>query len=152
MHRPATVAAVVVSLFAAALATAAQPAAAPAPAPAKPPNAVQLEMQGLHELMVVSLVAIENDKLEVIPPQIHKVHGLKGETEKAIHSGAWKPARGAVADFVKEDEAFHGLLVQLLRSSKANDVVGTTKAMSAVIEGCTACHVKYRFPAKAAAK
>lgn len=148
MHRPTVAAAALAASVVATLAFAAEPA----PAPAKPPNAVQLEMQGLHELMVVSLVAIENDKLDVIAPQIHKVHGLKDQTGRAIQSGAWKPPRGAVPDFVKEDDAFHGLLVKLLRASKANDVVATTQAMSAVIEGCTACHVKYRFPAKPAAK
>lgn len=124
-----------------------QPVATPA-APA-PPNAVQKEMQGLHELMVTSLVAIENDKVELIPEQIHKVHALKQQTEKALESGAWKPSQGGtVKDFVQQDEAFHALLVQLLGASKKKDVQGTTKALSAVLEGCTACHVKFRFPVK----
>ena len=149
MPRTSVVTAVLTgALVASALAFAAAPASAPAPAP----NAVQLEMQGLHELMVVSLVAIENDKLEVIAPTIHKVHGLKEQTGKAIASGAWKPARGATPDFVAQDEAFHALLVSLLKSSKANDVAGTTRALSAVLEGCTSCHVKFRFPAKPAGK
>jgi cytochrome c556 len=126
--------------------------AASAQAPAAPPNAVQREMQGLHELMVLSLVAIENDKVETIPEQIHKVHALKQETEKAITSGAWKPAQGGtVKEFVQQDEAFHKLLVQLLGASKRKDVQATTRALSTVLEGCTSCHVKFRFPLKAPA-
>lgn len=116
----------------------------------KPPfNAVQREMQALHELMVISLVAIENGKTDVIPAAIHKVHEAKGETEKAISSGAWKPARtdAKVADFVKTDEAFHDELVKLLRASKQNDVKATTRQLGTVLDGCTSCHVRFRFPA-----
>jgi cytochrome c556 len=118
-------------------------------APAKPPNAVQLEMQALHELMVTSLVAIENGKTDVIPAAIHKVHDAKGVTEKAITSGAWKPPRtdATVADFVKTDEAFHDELVKLLRASKQNDVTATTRQLGAVLDGCTSCHMRFRFPA-----
>jgi cytochrome c556 len=123
--------------------------AAAAQTPKPPLNAVQREMQALHELMVISLVAIENGKTDVIPAAIHKVHEAKGETEKAITSGAWKPARtdATVADFVKTDEAFHDELVKLLRASKQNDVTATTRQLGAVLDGCTACHVRFRFPA-----
>lgn len=113
-----------------------------------PPNAVQKEMQALHLLMVTSLVAIENNTLATIPEAIHQVHTAKGETEKAITSGAWKPPRAdaTVADFVKTDEAFHGELVKLLQASKKNDVAATTRQLGAVLDGCTACHLRFRFP------
>lgn len=123
--------------------------ASPAPvAPQPPPNAVQKEMQALHGLVVTSLVAIESGDTTSIPAAIHQVHEAKGETEKAIKSGAWKPARAdaTVADFVKTDEAFHGELVKLLQASKKNDVTATTKQLGAVLEGCTSCHVRFRFP------
>lgn len=114
----------------------------------KPPNAVQREMQALHELIVTSLVAIESGKTDVIPGAIHHVHEAKGETEKELTSGAWKPPRGdaTVADFVKTDEAFHGELVKLLQASTRNDVTATTRQLGAVLEGCTSCHVRFRFP------
>lgn len=113
-----------------------------------PPNAVQLEMQALHLLMVTSLVAIESGKTDTIPAAIHQVHTAKGVTEKAITSGAWKPPRtdATVADFVKTDEAFHGELVKLLQASKRNDVTATTRQLGAVLDGCTSCHVRFRFP------
>lgn len=112
-----------------------------------PPNAVQKEMQALHALMVTTLVAIENQTLSTIPTAIHAVHEAKGETEKAITSGAWKPPRtdATVADFVKADEAFHDELVKLLQASKKNDVVATTRQLGTVLDGCTSCHVRFRF-------
>ena len=139
-----------VLVLAAALTTWAQ-AATPAvrPAVAPPLNAVQREMQALHELVVTSLVAIEAGKTDIIPAAIHRVHEARGETEKALTSGAWKPPRAdaTVADFVKTDEAFHAELVKLLRSSKQNDVTATTRQLGAVLEGCSSCHVRFRFPA-----
>ena len=82
------------------------------------------------------------------PVGVNRANEAKGETEKAIKSGAWKPARtdATVADFVKTDEAFHGELVKLLQASKKNDVTATTKQLGAVLEGCTSCHVRFRFP------
>ena len=47
--------------------------------------------------------------------------------------------------FIKEDDAFHGLLVKLVKASKANDLKAATKATAEVINGCTSCHMKYRF-------
>lgn len=128
-------------------------AAGAASAQTPPPNAVQREMQALHQLVIATLVAIENGKTDGIPAVIHQVHEAKGETEKAIKSGAWKPPRAdqTVADFVKTDEAFHDELVKLLRASKANDVTATTKQLGAVLDGCTSCHVRFRFPAAAPA-
>ena len=113
------------------------------------PNAVQKEMQALHQLVVTALVAIENDALATIPAAIHQVHEAKGETEKAITTGAWKPPRAdaTVSDFVKTDEAFHGELVKLLQASKKNDLAATTRQLGAVLEGCTSCHTRFRFPA-----
>lgn len=115
--------------------------------PAPAPNAVQKEMQALHQLIVTTLVAIENDTLSAIPTAIHQVHEAKGETEKAITSGAWKPPRAdtTVADFVKADEAFHDELVKLLQASKKNDVTATTRQLGVVLDGCTSCHVRFRF-------
>ncbi|MBL8921286.1 MAG: cytochrome c [Myxococcaceae bacterium] len=121
--------------------------ASPAPVTPQAPNAVQKEMQALHGLVVTTLVAIENGDTTSIPAAIHQVHEAKGETEKAITSGGWKPPRAdaTVADFVKTDEAFHGELVKLLQASKKNDVTATTKQLGAVLEGCTSCHVRFRF-------
>lgn len=120
--------------------------------PVPPPNAVQREMQKLHELVVNSLVAIETGKTDVIADAIHRVHEAKADTERAITTATWKPPRAdaTVADFVKADEAFHGELVKLLRVSKKNDVVGTTRQLGVVLEGCTSCHVRFRFPKEAA--
>lgn len=121
-------------------------------ADAPPPNAVQKEMQALHALTVTALTAIENGELAAIPPAVHPVHLLKSETEKALASGAWKPKQGGTThDFIREDEAFHPLLVKLVQASKKNDVQAASKALGEVIQGCTACHVKFRFPPAPAA-
>lgn len=140
--------ALVVFLSLAAFAQDPKPKSKPAsPAPAAP-NAVQQEMQALHGLVVTSLVAIESGDTTAIPAAIRQVHEAKGVTEKAITSGAWKPPRAdaTVADFVKTDEAFHDELVKLLQASKKNDVTATTKQLGVVLEGCTSCHVRFRFP------
>lgn len=145
MHRP-----LVAVSFALVLASGGARAEPPADKP--PPNAVQREMALLHALMVTALTAVENDALEPIPEALEKVHAAREETEKALESGAWKPAKpgATVKDFVRQDQAFHKELERLEAAAKKKDVVATTKQLGAVLTGCTACHVKFKAAPPAA--
>ncbi|MCC6897815.1 MAG: cytochrome c [Polyangiaceae bacterium] len=118
--------------------------ATPAPPPANP---VQAEMRALHEATRDWVTAIANNDLASIPTGISKVHSARLVTEKALEKGEYKPPKAGadLAAFKKQDEAFHDELVKLLKASKANDLPGATKQLGVVLEGCTGCHVKYRF-------
>ena len=97
------------------------------------------QLRGLEELKAAGL-------LQAIPPALHRVHGAKDETEKALHSGAYSlggPDR--LAAFIEEDAAFHDELVTLLRASRANDLEAATRQVGVIMNGCTSCHVKFRF-------
>ncbi|MBL8957984.1 MAG: cytochrome c [Myxococcaceae bacterium] len=116
-----------------------------------PPNAVLAEMALLHEALVVTLVGVETANVDAVPAAFHKVHAAKEETARALDSGAWKPKAGTtVADFKKQDEAFHRELEKLVKAAAKKDVPATAKQLGAVITGCPACHAKFRpEPAKA---
>lgn len=124
--------------------------ASPAPASSAlppPTNPVQAEMRALHDATRDWVTAVAQNDLARIPPGISRVHAARMVTEKALEQGQYKPPKpGAdVEQFKKQDEAFHDELVKLLRASKANDLPGATKQLGVVLEGCTSCHVKYRF-------
>lgn len=131
----------------AALALGASAALAQPPAPASAgPNAVQQEMRLLTAAMNTIVLAIANNDLQAIPPALHRVHGAREQTEQAIHSGAYRlkdPSR--LQAFLEEDEAFHDELVKLLRASRANDLEAATRQVGVIMNGCTSCHVKFRF-------
>lgn len=120
--------------------------AATPPAPAGT-NPVKNEMQALTAAMQTILVAISNNQLQEVTPAIHKVHGLKEITSQALKKGEYKPPKNGdkVKAFIKEDDAFHDLLVKLVKASRANDLPAATRATAEVINGCTSCHMKYRF-------
>lgn len=116
-------------------------------APEQAVNPVQSEMRILHEATRDWVTAVANNTLSIIPASIGKVHGARLMTEKAVEAGTYRPPKNgdALADFVKQDEAFHAELVKLLRASKANDLPGTTKQLGVVLDGCTSCHLRFRF-------
>ncbi|MCK6532973.1 MAG: cytochrome c [Polyangiaceae bacterium] len=118
--------------------------ATPAPPPANP---VQAEMRALHAATRDWVTAIANNDLASIPTGISQVHSARMVTEKAIEKGEYKPPKAGadMAAFKKQDAAFHDELVKLLKASKGNDLPGATKQLGVVLEGCTSCHVKYRF-------
>ncbi len=124
------------------------PAAAAPSAPTGPvTNPVQSEMRILNEVTRDWVTAIAQNQLDGIPAGIHKVHGAREVTDKALKDGKYKPPKAGtnVDDFIKQDEAFHDELVKLLTASKAKDLTATTKQLGVVLEGCTDCHTKYRF-------
>lgn len=110
-------------------------------------NPVQNEMQLLHEAARDWVSAIANHTLGVIPVSIGKVHGARLLTEQAVQAGRYRPPKNgaALADFVKQDEAFHGELVKLLRAARANDLPAATQQLGVVLTGCTSCHLRFRF-------
>ncbi len=108
-------------------------------------NAVQKEMALLHEAVVVTLVGIENGDVSSVPEAFQKVHAAKRTTEAAIKAGEWKPRPGStVAAFQKQDDAYHHELERLVKAASKKDVAGTAKQLGAVINGCPACHAKFR--------
>lgn len=111
------------------------------------PNPVQLEMRELATAMQATLVAIANNDLRAVTPAIHKVHGARDVTAQALARGEYKPPKNSdkVKEFVQEDDAFHDELVKLVRAAKANDLVAASHQIGVVVEGCTKCHLKYRF-------
>lgn len=114
---------------------------------AAPPNVVQQEMRELTLAMQVTLAAIANNTLDDIPPAIHRVHAARDLTEAALAKGQVKLPRNAdkLPAFVRQDEAFHGELVKLVRAARAHDLPAATRQFGVVLNGCTACHAQYRF-------
>ena len=117
------------------------------PPETKAPNAVQHEMRELALAMQVTLNAIANNTLGDVTPAIHKVHGARDLTEAALKDKlVVLPKNGdKLAAFIKEDEAFHNELVKLVKAARANDLTAATRQFGVVMNGCTACHSKYRF-------
>lgn len=123
--------------------------AAPAASSATPPadNPVQKEMRVLHAATRDWVTAIAQNQLAKIPESIPAIHAAREVTEAALEKGTYKPPKNGdkLADFIREDEAFHESLVALLKASKKNDLPAATRELGSVLQGCTACHVKYRF-------
>jgi len=120
------------------------PKTTPAPVAASP---VQLEMVALTDAMQKVLVAIANNNLAAIPPAIHAVHSARDVTADALRKGAITLPKnpGKLDEFAREDDRFHGELVTLVKAARANDLQAATRQMGVVMNGCTACHLKYRF-------
>lgn len=110
-------------------------------------NPVQNEMRILHEAARDWVTAVANNTLEIIPASIGKVHEARMLTEKAVEAGAYKPPKNgdAVADFAKQDDAFHAELVKLIQAAKAKDLPAATNQLGDVLQGCTSCHLRFRF-------
>ena len=118
---------------------------------ASPPearNPVQAEMRLLTEATRDWVTAIAQHDLASIPDGIARVHAARLVTEAALEDGTYLPPKGgagAVDAFVQTDEAFHDELVKLLQAAKANDLPAATRQLGVVLEGCTTCHIQYRF-------
>lgn len=112
-------------------------------------NAVQNEMRLLDAAMRDTMTMLANGQLQPIPERIFAVHGARDLTEHAIAAGAYRPPRSdePIEAFVATDRAFHDDLVRLVQASRANDLVGATKAYADVVIGCTSCHQRFRFEA-----
>lgn len=110
-------------------------------------NPVVHEMRLLNDAMKTIMDAVANNRLEAIVPAIHRVHEARLLTEKAIESGTYRLPKNSdrMEAFIKEDDAFHQELVTLVKAARANDLKGATKQVGTLMNGCTSCHVKYRF-------
>jgi hypothetical protein len=105
-------------------------------------------MRLLHEATRDWVTAIAQNQLASIPSGISKVHAAREVTEDALKRGAYVPPKGgaaAVPAFIRQDEAFHDELVKLLRAARANDLAAATQQLGVVLQGCTSCHVTFRF-------
>jgi cytochrome c556 len=127
-------------------ATTQQQTAEPSPLPAEG-NPVKAEMRVLHEATQKWVTAIANNNLAAIPEGVKEVHGAREITEQALKSGRYHPPKHSadIEQFKKQDEEFHGRLVELVNVAKARDLPGATRELGRVLEGCTDCHTKYRF-------
>lgn len=110
-------------------------------------NPVQHEMRVLHEATRDWVTAVANNDLAQIPASIPKIHEARDATEKALESGSYRPPKNSdrLEKFKKQDEAFHDSLVELLTAAKDKDLARTTEKLGTVLEGCTSCHLEYRF-------
>jgi hypothetical protein len=113
-----------------------------------PRNPVQAEMRLLNEATRDWVTAIAQNDLASIPPGISRVHAARLVTEAALTAGTYAPPKGgaaALAAFVRQDEAFHDELVTLLRAATANALPAATRQLGVVLEGCTSCHMTFRY-------
>ena len=110
-------------------------------------NPVQHEMRVLHEATRDWVTAVANNDLAQIPASIPRIHQARTATEKALESGSYRPPKNPdrLEDFKKQDEAFHDSLVELLKAAKEKDLPRTTEQLGTVLQGCTSCHLEYRF-------
>lgn len=125
-----------------------QQAEPPAGMTSEASNPVQAEMRLLTEATRDWVTAIAQRDLGSIPVGITRVHAARLVTEAALSSGAYVPPKGgaaAVEAFIRQDEAFHDELVTLLQAAKANDLPAATRQLGVVLEGCTTCHLQFRF-------
>lgn len=118
-----------------------------AAAPLPPGNPVQEEMRALHEATRDWVTFVANGQLSLIPPTIPRIHAARQVTERALADGSYHPPKNgqALEDFKRQDEAFHDELVRLLQAARANDLPGASRQLGVIIQGCTSCHVKFRF-------
>ena len=122
--------------------------ARPAVPTGEPRNPVQAEMRLLLEATRDWVTAIAQHDLASIPPGISRVHAARLVTEEALKAGTYAPPKGGAAAldaFVRKDEAFHDELVALLQAAKANDLPAATRQLGVVLDGCTSCHMTFRY-------
>lgn len=128
----------------------AQPSALEPPpaATGTPQNPLQAEMRALTSVMQLAIVAIANDHLAIIPPALSQLHGAMEETQDGLRQGTFRLPHDAddVEGFLQADEAFHDELVVLLRAAREGDAAAAGRQMGVLLEGCTTCHARYRYP------
>lgn len=114
---------------------------------APPGNPVQEEMRALHEAARDWVTFVANGQLSLIPPTIPRIHAARQVTERALADGSYRPPKNGhlLQDFVRQDEAFHDELVRLLKAARQDDLPAATRQLGVIMEGCTSCHVKFRF-------
>lgn len=127
------------------------PAGEGAPTGTTPPalaNQVQAEMQTLAAAMETAVRGVGTGDVSQVQYALHRVHAARQATEKAIESGAWKPAQNAdkLETFVAMDGAFHDHLERLVAASATNDLPGTAAALGDALNACDGCHAMFRAP------
>jgi anthranilate/para-aminobenzoate synthase component I len=121
--------------------------AAPASTTVAPPaNAVQAEMRLLNDAWTKSLTASALGQLEHIPHWFHAVHEARAATEKALESGAYKPAKGDVAAFMAMDKAFHDQIEKVVEAAQKGDAAAVQTGLTGMMPSCVACHAAHRAP------
>ena len=114
-------------------------------------TAVQNEMRLLNHAVHMSVTAAALGDVSIIPGLFHPVHLARELTDKAVESGAWKPAKGDMAAFKAMDEVFHGELEKLMQAAQANDRTAVIDQLDHLLPSCVACHDSFREPGVPAA-
>lgn len=126
-------------------ATPADPIAAAAPRPGM--NPVQTEMALLHQATLTAVQGVVNNTLAAVPAAFERVDAARGNTVAFLQAGKYRPPKHPerLADFEREDEAFHPQLASLLAAAQGNDLPRATKQLGVVLDACTRCHATFRF-------
>ncbi len=110
-------------------------------------NAVQTEMALLHQATLTTVDAVVNNTLARVPPSFERVDGARRNTVTFLGTGSYRPPKNPqrMAEFAQLDDAFHPQLAKLVQAAAANDLPLATRQLGVVLDGCTGCHVRFRY-------
>jgi cytochrome c556 len=108
-------------------------------------NPVQREMRLLRDAMRAAVDAIAAGDVRELPAQLHAVHVAAGDTRASLEKGEYVlPSHADQIDsFVALDEAFHHLLIKMVKAARRNDVSETANVFGDLMTRCHACHEQY---------
>lgn len=109
-------------------------------------NAVQNEMRLLDHAVHASMTAATLGDVSIVPGLFHRVHQARALTDQALAAGTWKPARGDLDAFKRQDAAFHAQIETVVHAAVANDRTGVIDGLSRLLPNCIACHEAHREP------
>ncbi len=110
-------------------------------------NPVQTEMALLHQATLAAVKGVVNNTLAAVPAAFERVDSARKNTVAFLQAGRYRPPKhpARMADFEREDDAFHPQLAQLITAAQANDLPRATRQLGVVLDGCTRCHATFRF-------
>ncbi len=110
-------------------------------------NPVQTEMALLHQATLTAVQGVVNNTLAAVPAAFERVDSARGNTVAFLQAGKYRPPKHPerLADFERQDQAFHPQLVSLLAAAQANDLPRATRQLGVVLDACTRCHATFRF-------
>ena len=110
------------------------------------PGALVEEMKALDAVFreVVSAVALGDGHR--VHQALESMHGKMEKTQEALHAGKVVLRKNAAkaAEFEKMDREFHKSLEALGQASHKGDRKGMTMITKKLLDGCVACHEKFR--------
>lgn len=108
-------------------------------------NPLRDEMIDLRDAYGVLVDAVALGDASNVEAAFHRVHARKAATEAALHAGTVRPPReGPIEEFAAEDERFHALIVEAVKAARAKDQAALRKSADDLLDGCVACHMRWR--------